>query len=269
VTALAQRLERTLEAPIRANLYAGAGGFPLHRNDEDALILQIAGQNQWAVHGVAAQEPNEKPAAEIPLKEGDALYLPQGCWHSAAASKHPTLQLTLSIHNPTGIGLLKWMTELLKHQESFQAAIPRFAGPAVQTEYIATIRRTIAGLCREPGLLERHGRYLNNTAPRRPAAGVPWSPELSGEVLITLAAPRRLRVRRADKNTIDLKIEGERSTFPEDAAQLFHYLSDHAPVSISAFYQCFEGEFEREELTEFLAVLSQGGVIGLNEPDSI
>ena len=41
---------------------------------------------------------------------------------------------------------------------------------------------------------------------------------------------------------------------------LLHYLCDRTPVTVDEFFLRFEKEFEREELSDFLAVLSKEGV---------
>jgi len=268
IKALAQSLERTLEAPIRAYLSAGAAGLPMQRAAHDAIVLSVAGENRWRVYPKSTEQPTGNPEWEDPLREGDALYIPRGWWCAADASHLPTLQLTLAIENPTGVDLIAWLARVLKHHEVFLTDVPRFAGPAAQADYIATIRRTIVRACREPGMLERFSRHLNETAASRPSEGSPWSPALSDSCLITLATPRRLRVRRADTATIYIRVNRKRLTFPEDAAQLLLYLADEAPVSLSEFYACFADEFEREELAEFLSVLSTSGIVAFREPDA-
>jgi hypothetical protein len=266
VAVLAQCLERTLEAPLRVSLYAGLSGLALHRDEHDVLILQIAGQNQWRAHGNAEQEPSEQPTSEALLQEGDALYIPRGWWHANTPRDRETLQLTFGIENPTGIGLLTWLAEFLKEQECFRTEIPRFADPATRSAYATTIRRTIMRACRAPGLLESYARHLNETAPPRPVAGVPWSPTLSGEYLIAWATPRQVKVRRADPKTIYFTVNHKRFAFPEDAAPLIHYLNDNAPVSISKFYADLDGEFDRDELSDFVSVLTRDGILALQEP---
>jgi uncharacterized membrane protein len=45
VTVLAERLERVLLAPVNANLYAAwhtVGGFDLHWDDHDVIVIQVA-----------------------------------------------------------------------------------------------------------------------------------------------------------------------------------------------------------------------------------
>jgi hypothetical protein len=269
VTVLAQNLERALEARIRASLYAGLIAHPVHRDEQDVMILQIAGENQWRIHGKDGTAPSEQPAWEAPVKAGDALYLPRGWWHANTPRGPDTLQITVRIDNPTGIDLLAWATEILKEQECLRMDIPRFAGPAVQSAWLTAVRRAVAGAFRTPGLLQSYAWHLRETAPPRPWPGVPWSPTLSVEHVIAMAAPRDLQLRRADKDTIFFVVNGRQFAFPGDAAPLLHYLRDNAPVAISEFYKNLEGEFDREELSDFLSILARDGIIALREPDTI
>jgi hypothetical protein len=268
VTGLAQRLERTLEAPIRGHLVAGPGGFSLRREESDVLILQIIGQNRWKVHGNADSQPSPQPTWGAPLNEGDVLYIPRGWWHEAAQGSSHGLRLIMAIDNPTGLDFLNFLIAIVKEQDCFRKDVPRFAGPGAQATYLSEIQEAVMRGCGSRGIIERFSRHLNKAAAPRPVVGVSWSPAVSNDLLITLAAPRNLRIQRQTNDTICFTTNRRRLLFPEDAAPLLHYLSDNQPVSIARFYNDFEGEFDREELSEFLSVLTAEQVFVLREPNA-
>ncbi|MGA3190855.1 MAG: hypothetical protein ABSF22_27470, partial [Bryobacteraceae bacterium] len=164
---------------------------------------------------------------------------------------------------------LDWIVEHVKQHPRFQADVPRFADPAAKADYAAGLRKALAQVLRAPGLLEGFRRTANLNAQPQPATGTPWSESAPDDRLIALLTPRRLRIKRGDQETILLVAMGKRLGFPEDAAPLLHFLSDRAPVPVAEFYNRFGSEFEREELSDLLSVLSTAGIIGLREPQSI
>ena len=200
------------------------------------------------------------------LKQGDALYIPRGWWMSAAAGG---LEVGFDIENPTGEDLLKWLVGYVKRHQTFRSDIPRFADPVTKADYLTGFRKTLGQILRGPGLLEAFRRETNFNAPSRLDCGVPWHAQASGEDWIEFLTPRKIRIKRADDETLLLVAMGKRLALPADAAPLLHYLSDKAPVAVEEFYRTFEAEFDRAELSELLSALRKDGIIGLRHPGSI
>jgi hypothetical protein len=258
---LARDLEWNLEAPIEASLYAGSGATDLHRVERDILVLQIAGQSRFRVWDKTESEQPDNDGADTLLEDGDAIYLPRGCRQMSAATPTPGLRLAFTIGNPTGVDLLSWLFDRLKRHEYFAADLPRFAPPAAQADYLTGMRRVLMRACRTPGLLDLHSTYLSGAAEARPACGIPWSPGLPAHYLLAMAAPRPLRLRRGGDDFFACRFSGKEYRFPLEAAQFFHFLQDEAPVAISAFFETFEPEFDREDLDGFLSLLSREGIV--------
>ena len=262
LTALAHNLELDLEAPVRAAFRADWAGLPLHHGEQDLLVLQIAGQDAWRVHGRESGQPAAEPTWEAVLEEGGALYVPRGCWYSAAPRRTPSRNLTLHIENPTGADLLVWLSDKLKLHEAFAADIPRFAGPAAKSAYLVAMRHAITHAFRLPHLIERYSQRLNEKAAIRSVSGSRWSERESREGCIAFSTPRRPTIRRRDNETIFILAGGVDFLFPTEAAPLLQFLIDKAPVPVAEFYAQFEGEFDRDEISEFLSVLSGAGIVG-------
>lgn len=269
VAVLSRHLECALEASIRAKLHVLSNHAPVRRLEQDEIILQVAGESGCTVHGNAGELGDQPPVWEGPLKIGDALYIPRGWWLEPASRGQQSVQLSFVIENPTGADLLDWLAGQVKQHQAFRTDIPRFADPATRADYVTGLRKILARALRAPGLLERYRYEVNAKAPARPQSGLPWSPAASAGHLIAILTPRHVRIRRADNETIFFASNGRRVTLPQEAAPLLQYLCDKSPVSISDFYRSFEGEFDREELADFLSALSRDGIIGLREPDSI
>jgi hypothetical protein len=258
---LAQALEHELEAPVRVNGIDDSMGIPLHCLEQDGILLQLGGESGCQV-GTSA----DLPAWEGPLSAGGALYIPRGWWLGAAPGGK---QVSFDILNPTGADLLDWLVGHVKQNEAFRADIPRFADPAAKADYATGLRRVLARTIRTPGLLEGYRRAANLNAHSQHASGVAWSASAPDHHLIALLTPRKIRIKRADNETILLVAMGKRLPFPQDAAPLLHFLSDRAPVPIAEFYQTFAQEFDRDELSDLLSTLSREGIVGLREPHSI
>ena len=250
---LAQEIERALEAPVRVGNPGSA-----HR-EQDGIFLQLEGHSECKVHG-DGETPEGDPLWAGLLNAGDALYLPRGWWLSAAPhGRHAILE----IQNPTGADLLEWLFESAKKDKVFKADIPRFADAAAKADYLTGLRQRMGRLFRAPALLEAFRRENNFAAPAHTGAGTPWSADTPEDHTIAFLSARKFRIKRGVDDTILLVTMGKRLTFPPDAAPLLHYLSDRAPVAVREFFQTFEAEFDRDELSDFLSVLSNEGMIGV------
>jgi hypothetical protein len=254
---LAGRLERTLEADIQVHLAAVES--PRRRLERDLLLLALEGGTPWWVEDSAGE-----PAWRGTLAAGDALYLPRDWW---CAGENPVGRtLCVTIENPTGNDLVAWLTNMLKDHRALRLDIPRFGGPGEQADFMAAVRRPLMRALRSPGIVERYRTYCHGAATRVSRPGVPWSEHLSAAHSIELGGTRRLIV-RPDPQSVSITWRGEQMAFPREAAQMLQFLSDETPVTIGRFYETFEQEFERDELADFLSVLSAKGVVVLREPD--
>ena len=262
---LARDLEFSVEASIEARLFAGPVETTVHRGERDNLVLQIAGRSKLKLWDKSVERPTEA-GCETPLEDGDAIYIPRGWWQASEAAPGPALRLSFIIGNPTGVDLLSWLFDRLKRHEYFGTDLPRFAAPASQADFLTGMRRVIMRACRTPGLMDLHAAYLGGVAPVRPPSGMPWNRAVPVHYLLAMAAPRRLRLRRGGKDFFVCKFSGNEYRFPLDAAQFFHFLQDETPVAISAFFETFQPEFDREDLDDFLSVLSREGIVTVVAP---
>lgn len=264
---LAEDVERELEAPVRVKP-GRTNGVELYRVERDVLVLQAIGQVHCAIHQESDGAASEAAAWRGPLGPGDALYIPRGWWFAMQPAARSTLQVHLEIENPTGADLLEWIAGHVNPQPVFQGDIPRFGDPAARWEYVRELRRVLARMMRDPHLLESYRRETNFKAQatsKLPA--MPWSDTAQSTSQITLLPLRKPRIKRANLETLLLVTMGKRLAFPVDAAPLLHYVCDRAPVTVGEFFLSFEKEFERGELSDFLAVLSKEGVVGVRPPD--
>ncbi|WP_439574175.1 cupin domain-containing protein [Phreatobacter sp.] len=126
-------LERVFLHPVQANIYLtppGAQGFRTHFDSHDVLVLQVSGEKKWrywdhqpvpfATNRTPwdgqAYAPDASKAKHLTLKAGDALYLPRGVLHDAAAQPggEPSLHITVGLMEPTWGDALKAMIDQLE-----------------------------------------------------------------------------------------------------------------------------------------------------------
>ena len=131
---LCRGLERVFMHGVQANIYltpAGAQGFRTHYDSHDVLVLQVEGQKRWRLWD---GEPLPRPTRNTPFEEGlapegeahsrvlgpgDALYIPRGVFHDAAAQgEAPSLHITLGFLDPC------WAQALRELLESLEATDP-------------------------------------------------------------------------------------------------------------------------------------------------
>ncbi|MFD8418561.1 JmjC domain-containing protein, partial [Streptomyces sp. NPDC059668] len=108
LAALAAELGRHIEAFFFVTP-AGRQGLPLHRDDADVLVVQVAGSKTWHLHEGPADEnwhagrvteQDGPPPAEIlrtTLHVGDVLYVPRGFAHWASGDEGLSAHLSLTV----------------------------------------------------------------------------------------------------------------------------------------------------------------------------
>ncbi|HLT70050.1 MAG TPA: cupin domain-containing protein [Acidimicrobiales bacterium] len=131
-------IELVLGHAVQANAYltpAGAAGLAPHHDTHDVFVLQVAGTKHWTVrrpyldtplprhasdHEVAATQP---VLFEADLTGGDALYLPRGVVHSAAAQRGVSLHLTVGVLATTVHDVLRELVDLAAEEVELRRSL--------------------------------------------------------------------------------------------------------------------------------------------------
>jgi ribosomal protein L16 Arg81 hydroxylase len=292
IAALAEDLERSLDARVNVNMYASLHnkhGFGCHWDNHDVLVLQVQGRKHWQVFGPRPLTPlphetfdaNErmtftKPAWDGVITEGDALYLPRGWWHFAEPIGEPTLHLSVGIVKATGIDFLQWLVQRLGAEEAVRKDIPRPDGDGFKS-YIDVISRLITSTLSQD---ETVAAFLKDRAVAdgervRVKFGLPWSatesvlpPSLEGTIHVT--APHGLRpYPSADADdSVQLYAEGKPVlTFRRNVMPLCDFLMAHSPISLAEFIRQFESQFDGTLLLGLLRELAVSGLIVIKTGD--
>jgi hypothetical protein len=196
-------LEQAFLHPVQANIYLTpprAQGFRPHYDTHDVLVLQIAGEKAWRIW---PGQPFPRPTRRTPwkggivpqgepeailLRAGDALYVPRGVIHDAAAqgAGEASLHATIGLLEPSWAEALRMAADLLERSEEpgLRAAFPtwRLTEPARLAEAAAPL----AGRLAAPAALERVAiAWLDRLAAERvpmPARGLARPRPLPHEV---------------------------------------------------------------------------------------
>lgn len=127
---------------VQVNAYLttqDATGFPLHFDDHDVLIVQLAGSKNWEVRGSSRAapmyrdaEPNLTPSEELvwsgALRAGDVMHIPRGYWHQATrdhCGAGLSLHVTFGFVKRTGVDWLAWVADRSREEEMFRRDLIR------------------------------------------------------------------------------------------------------------------------------------------------
>lgn len=153
-------LEKIFLHPVQANIYLtppGAQGFRVHFDTHDVLVMQVSGAKSWRVWDdipfalpsratpwANKQSPSGTPH-RLTLNPGDALYLPRGVMHEAAAQSGnaPSLHITIGFLEASVADMLRELLEVLEAEHpALRTSIPSWR--LVEAEGTAAIAARIA-----------------------------------------------------------------------------------------------------------------------------
>ena len=132
----ARALEAEISHPVQTNAYLSppsASALARHSDNHDVFVVQVEGSKSWDVDELG----------QIELAEGDVLYMPRGCAHSASTNERHSLHLTIGVLSVTYGAVVRRAIESL--EEGFDRALPLgFAGESERTELSAAIGEAIS-----------------------------------------------------------------------------------------------------------------------------
>jgi hypothetical protein len=111
-----------------------AGGWGIHWDNHDVLVVQLAGAKSWEVRGPSRiapmerdTEPNTEPGTEIiwsgTLHSGEVMHIPRGWWHQATRTGRGhghSLHATFGLRQRTGVDYLGWLKDQARADVRFR-----------------------------------------------------------------------------------------------------------------------------------------------------
>lgn len=122
---------------VQVNTYLttqAVGGFPLHWDDHEVVVVQLAGEKSWEVRGQSRPapmfrdaEPNDTPPEDVlwsgTLRTGEVMHIPRGFWHQATRTDQGagySLHATFGFPKRTGVNWLAWVADQARKVEVFR-----------------------------------------------------------------------------------------------------------------------------------------------------
>lgn len=191
-------------ARAQANAYVAFGqcaGFGLHWDDHDVFIVQIEGSKTWQIFGSTRAYPMnvdrhwlnlppDEMKDQVKLTRGSILYVPRGCWHNVIANVEPSLHFTIGVTAPTGMDLLKHLSDRARDGEFFRKDVPT-TDLSGKESYLEEFREHVARIM-SSGLIDEFCSEFRRTYYPSPSMSLPAGirgVRPSEDSLVILASP--------------------------------------------------------------------------------
>ncbi|SEK66105.1 JmjC domain-containing protein [Streptacidiphilus jiangxiensis] len=225
---------------VQVNAYLttnDADGFPLHWDDHDVLIVQLAGEKQWEVRGTSRPvpmyrdaDPNSTPPDQFlwqgTMRAGDVMHIPRGHWHQATrngSGSGQSLHVTFGITQRTGASWLTWLGDWCREQEIFRRDLDRTVG--ADTGHLA---QATAELIRQRTPADYLASYEHQTNLPRHVPHLDIFGPLTAVVCTTHFPPRLDETGSA----VEVVTSGKKLTFAAKARPALELLLSGQPVDL-------------------------------------
>ncbi|MFC1421515.1 JmjC domain-containing protein [Streptacidiphilus cavernicola] len=226
---------------VQVNAYLttnDASGFPLHWDDHDVIVVQLAGEKQWEVRGTSRAvpmyrdaDPNNTPSQDIVwagvMQAGDVMHIPRGHWHQATRDGRGagnSLHVTFGITKRTGASWLAWLGDWCRENEIFRHDLDRWHGTGSEA-----LTEAAARLVRERPPAEFLAAHGQEVTPTRHVPFLDIFGPLDSVVCATHFPPQ---IRENDEN-IDVLVLGKKLTFAAKALPALRLLLSGMPVHLA------------------------------------
>ncbi|GGT69923.1 cupin domain-containing protein [Actinomadura citrea] len=280
IGAMVSTLERHLRTGVQVNAYASwtaREGFGVHWDDHDVIVLQVSGAKRWRIYGPTRPAPlyrdiefddasPEHPIDEFVLQAGDALHVPRGWWHAAAASTgQHSLHLTCGLATHTGVDLLSWVVDELRAQPSVRADLPRRAGPDAQAVWCHEMSKLLVERLNDPSVIDAYLAARDAASGARGGFSLPDTVHErlkdDPDLLVRLVTPRAV-LHRTEQSLI-LEAAGQRWTLASQATPLLEALVSGQPARLSTLAQV--ANVTTDQAVDLLDHLLRSGIIAVGE----
>ncbi|MFJ3790789.1 JmjC domain-containing protein [Kitasatospora sp. NPDC090091] len=214
-----------------------ASGFPLHWDDHDVVIIQLAGEKAWEVRGTSRNvpmyrdsDPNTSPSEETVwsgvMRPGDVMHIPRGHWHQATrngSGSGTSLHVTFGITKRTGASWLAWLGDWCRENELFRKDLDRRPGAATAELVVAAGR-----LIEERPPADFLTTYEQTVGPTR---NVPYLDILGPLDAVVCTTHFRPRIRE-NGDVADVFASGKKLTFAAKALPALRLLLSGRPVDL-------------------------------------
>ncbi|MFE4869487.1 JmjC domain-containing protein [Streptomyces sp. NPDC056682] len=223
---------------VQVNAYLtanDAAGFPLHWDDHDVVIVQLAGEKEWEVRGTSRAvplyrdaDPNTTPSGETVwsgvMRTGDIMHIPRGHWHQATRTGSglgKSLHVTFGITQRTGASWLAWLADWCRERETFRHDLDR--GPGASSDALTKSAVQLIGERTPADFLAAYEQQT--TLPRH----VPYL-DILGPLDAVVCTTRFRPEIRENGDTVDILASGKKLTLAVKALPALRLLLSGKPV---------------------------------------
>jgi lysine-specific demethylase/histidyl-hydroxylase NO66 len=257
----ARSLGADLGQPLQVNAYltpAGNQGFATHYDTHDVFVLQVDGHKRWRVHEPVLPAPLERqpwggradevsavasgePALDVVLSPGDALYLPRGWLHSAAAQDGSSLHLTIGIRALTRYALVEALLGLAAGDPRLRASLPFGLDVASPDEIEPELTETVEALrdwlssadpAEVAARLRDRAWPAVRPAPLKPLAQATFAASLRPADRIVLRPGLRWSLAPAGTDRVSLRLPDRSISFPAGCSAALSLVLAGSPVRV-------------------------------------
>lgn len=272
-------LERVFRKHVVANLYAGFrtdNCFPLHWDEQDTLILQIAGRKKWQIYeptlsyplegrGPVPPMPTAAPTWDSIIEEGSLFHIPRGWWHVAYPLDEPSLHVTVTVNTLTGLDLLHWIVEEMGNSLTARANIPIWEERERQGEYVDVLKRDLISAWK-PELLARFIGEMESSIVSRPHMQLPDSASSEGLMVdentyLRLAAGRAVILPGEDDGVLKFRCVRKVWRCSESLLPVLNLLNDGGRHVMREFCALASNESPESMTYNIIKELVQNGVV--------
>lgn len=232
---------------VQVNTYLttqAVGGFPMHWDDHDVIVVQLAGEKSWEVRGQSRPapmfrdaEPNDTAPEHVlwsgTLHAGEVMHIPRGYWHQATRTDQGpgySLHATFGFPKRTGVNWLAWVADQARRTEVFRHDLNSDVTPEEHQhrwDHLADVAVDLIGQHSVQDFLRSHeqemaaGRHITTRGVFGPPSAV---------VCTTALRPQFER----EGNTVAVTAAGKRIVFADRALRALQLLLSGAPADLDA-----------------------------------
>jgi ribosomal protein L16 Arg81 hydroxylase len=268
---LSNSLERRLGGTVWINAYLtfGHGGaLKLHYDTHDVLVLQVHGRKRWRSFGSSVPMPvapsrrgtkYEAVVWEDWLEQGDALYVPRGEAHEAAAEGQDSVHLTIGIQARRGVDLFDWLCEKAAEDELFRSDLPRQESISKLLAHEARLKERMHALIDELKVVS----FLEADDRRRvpqTLVNLNLTDHPSSDAIIVPTVRRRIPLATDSDDEVELIIGGETHRLSAPARRVLARLLEHDAQTFGAIVAALDSAMGEREVCDAVHELVAHGL---------
>jgi len=271
---LSNSLERRLGCTVWINAYLtfGHGGaLKPHYDTHDVLVLQVHGRKRWRSFGSSAPMPiapsrrgtkYEAVVWEDWLEQGDALYLPRGEAHEAAAEGQDSVHLTIGLQPRRGVDLFDWLCEKAANDKLFRADLPRQESALKLLAHERQLKERMHELIDDLKVVNFFEADDQRRVPQT-LVNLNLTDQPSADAIIVPTVRRRIPLATDGNDEAELIIGGEMHRLSAPARRVLARLLEHDAQTFGAIVAALDSAMGERQVCDAVQELAAHGLVSV------